>query len=142
MSLFRKMAAWLFVPVGAMVGWAVHGQTMGMTVLCCVLFGFACTVLGCWLAVTYVRILREQEVAVALQNLREQYQIALQRQAANMKKALIALSACALRSAAEKMVQEFLPQFNNEEQFEAALRRTTDIVNAELDELVEIIDNG
>jgi len=133
-----RPSLWLFFPFSLMVAWAVNGQTVGMTAMIVIMFGFACTVLGCFLTVAHSES-RHQKEAEALANLRAQYNNALQVQLVNMRKALIALTARALRNAAGKLVSDLLTNFDNDEQYDAAILRATDIVNAEITEVADII---
>jgi hypothetical protein len=135
---FNKPSMWLFIPLGAIVAFGIYEQPLGMTVLVVVVFGFICTVLGCFLAIAHTESRQEMD-AEALVALRERYYNAHQVQLVRMRKALLTLSARALRNAAGKMVDEFMPSFDNKEQFEAAVMQATGIVDAELNEIADLI---
>jgi hypothetical protein len=137
-SLKATPVAWLFIPIGLLVAWSVNGQPMGLTALVVIVFGFICTFLGSFATLLHTKSRHAMETE-ALANLRSQYNHALQIQLVNMRKALISLSARALRNAAGKMVSEFLHNFDNEEQFDAAVARATSIVDAELNEIADLV---
>jgi len=136
--MYRNFSVWFFLPLGLVVGWASHGQTVGMTVLLYVTYGSICTFIGCLLSVKHYQENFKSE-SEALVKLRNDYQKIAVRQANNMRTALVILSTRALRNSAHKMIHEIFPTNDNEEQLEAAALRATQIVNEEIEEISDML---
>ena len=136
--MFKKLSTWVFVPIGALVAWGVNGQPLGMAVLVVVLFGLSCVMMGCWMSVAHTES-RHKQQADALEELRGQYANAMRSQLVNMRQALLILATKALKSAASKLVEDLLVNFDNQEQFDAAVNHATAIVEEELKEISDLV---
>ena len=133
-----NLSTWLFLPFGILVAWSLQGQERELSALVIVLYGFCTTFLGCFLAIAHMTP-NQSKKDDALEVLRDRYERALKHQIGNTRDALMFLTRRALNKAARKMVSELLPNNENDEQMDAAVKCATIIVENELKEIAKMV---
>jgi hypothetical protein len=138
MKVVTSLAFWGWLASGTLVAWAIQEQALGLSSLVVIVYGLGMAFMG---FVMSLKQSQEKDRAAdeARLQLQRKYQSALIRQSFNMRKALMYLTSRALSQAAGKLVAELLPQFDNEEQFDAAVECSKLIVEEEMAELEKVL---
>jgi hypothetical protein len=135
----RVLGFWVWLAIGAGIAWLGQHNTIGIMSLITIIYGLVMAFIGFSMAITHAEE-RERLSNEARLRLQQEYNRAIVQQAIILRKAMLFLTNASMSRASGKMIAELLPQFNNEEQFDAAVIRAAAIVDAEMKELYDLIE--